>query len=32
MRAIEQRATNAYFGAEKQLDVERQRNPAVPTK
>jgi hypothetical protein len=32
MRAIEQRATNAYFGAEKQLDVERQRKSAVPTK
>jgi len=25
MRAIEQRATNAYFGGEKQLEVERHR-------
>jgi hypothetical protein len=29
MRAIEQRATNAYFGADKQLEVERQRRLGV---
>lgn len=29
MRAIEQRATNAYFGADKQLEVERHRRRGV---
>lgn len=32
MRAIEQRATNAYFGADKQLEVERQRRSGVLSK
>jgi hypothetical protein len=31
MRAIEQRATNAYFGADKQLEVERHRRRGVLT-
>jgi hypothetical protein len=31
MRAIEARATNAYFGAEKRVDVERQRDVRAPT-